>query len=107
MSLTVKAAARTHIGLVRRRNEDAVYSGRVLFAAADGLGGHTAGDVASTTVIDALRAYDREVAPAELTAVLGQAVSSEMFCAHRVIQNKPPIDLSRWPRIVAARITSL
>jgi protein phosphatase len=74
MTLTINAAARTHAGLVRRRNEDALYAGRSLFAVADGLGGHVAGDVASTTVIEALRRYDRQVAPDHLAPTLGQAI---------------------------------
>ena len=64
LSLRVEAAGRTHMGFVRRRNEDAIYLGRSLVAVADGLGGHVAGDVASSTVIEALRRYDQEVEPA-------------------------------------------
>lgn len=76
MSLTAAAAARTDIGRVRKRNEDAMYSGRWLFAVADGLGGHVAGDTASTLAIGALQACDRQIEPAELTRVLGQAVKA-------------------------------
>jgi PPM family protein phosphatase len=71
---TVTAAGRTHIGLVRRRNQDAWYVGRHLFAVADGLGGHAASDVASRTVIDILRPYDQPSDPANLAAVAGRAI---------------------------------
>ena len=74
-TLSAVAAGRTHVGLVKRRNEDAMYFGRFLFAVADGLGGHVAGDVASGTAITALRPYDRAADPDELADVLGQAVS--------------------------------
>ena len=49
-------AARTHIGLRRTLNEDAVLSSaeRGLWAVADGMGGHDAGEVASAMVIEAL-----------------------------------------------------
>ncbi|MEU0518804.1 protein phosphatase 2C domain-containing protein [Streptosporangium sp. NPDC006007] len=91
MTLTVEAAARTHIGLVRRRNEDAVYSGRSLFAVADGLGGHTAGDVASTTVVETLRAHDRQVDPADLSTTLGGAVYAANQALHRRIEAAPEL----------------
>lgn len=71
-----RAAAATSTGLVRKRNEDSAYVGRWLYAVADGLGGHTAGDVASATVIRILSRYDREVTdPAQLTHLLGDAIN--------------------------------
>jgi PPM family protein phosphatase len=83
--LTVQAAARSHTGLVRQRNEDSFYAGQYLFAVADGLGGHTAGDVASSTVIDSLRPYDRLVATANPADILGRAVySANEALRHRI-----------------------
>ena len=52
------AAAATDVGRVREGNEDSVlHDDRLgIFAVADGMGGHQAGEVASATAIEALRA---------------------------------------------------
>lgn len=51
------ATMRTHVGLVRRQNEDAAWMDerRSIYAVADGMGGHMAGEVASAMAIDAVQ----------------------------------------------------
>lgn len=53
----VISRALTHAGHIRERNEDAVLGmpGSGLWAVADGMGGHSCGDVASQAVVQALR----------------------------------------------------
>src|SRR3954463_10784159 len=76
MNVAVSAVGRTHVGRVRRRNEDAFYVGTHLVAIADGMGGHPGGDVASATVVDALRTFDIEVPAGELVDTLARAVQA-------------------------------
>jgi PPM family protein phosphatase len=57
--LSLACTARTHVGLVRANNEDAVFASPRLVAVADGVGGAAAGEVASRAVIDALVHLDK------------------------------------------------
>ena len=54
--MDLECVSRTHVGLRRTVNEDSmlVRTDRGLWAVADGMGGHDAGDVASAMVTDAL-----------------------------------------------------
>jgi protein phosphatase len=53
----------TSTGLVRDHNQDSAYAGWWLYAVADGLGGHAAGEVASSITIRTLREYDSAAHP--------------------------------------------
>ncbi|MGV9213733.1 PP2C family protein-serine/threonine phosphatase [Micromonospora sp. RB23] len=91
MTLSLVAASRTHQGLVRRRNEDAHSQGQWLYVVADGLGGHVAGDVASSTVVAAIQAYDRPVDPEVLAEFLGRAINEASDELRRKIRENPEL----------------
>jgi protein phosphatase len=90
-ALITVAAAASETGLVRQNNEDAGYSGRWLYAVADGMGGHAAGEVASAAVIESLRGRDVEVPPAALLRTLGGAVAD----ANREVARRAAEDPAR------------
>ncbi|CAB3770059.1 PP2C family protein-serine/threonine phosphatase [Paraburkholderia solisilvae] len=62
MTTTFRSAGRTETGKVRRYNEDAILvrDDLGLWAVADGLGGHAAGDYASALIVERLGALYRD-----------------------------------------------
>ncbi len=66
MTLGLRFAARSHLGLgPKTRNEDSGYAGPNLLVLADGMGGHAAGDVASSMIVGSLAHLDDEGLSAE------------------------------------------
>ena len=51
MTLTMRYAARSDVGLVRQGNEDSGFASPNLLVVADGMGGHAAGELASATAV--------------------------------------------------------
>ncbi len=74
MSLRLHYAVRSDVGHVREGNEDSAYAGARLLAVADGMGGHAAGEVASSTVISQLANLDDDIASGAILEALADSV---------------------------------
>jgi PPM family protein phosphatase len=60
LAIALRYAARSDVGLVRQENQDSGYAGPHLLVVADGMGGHAAGDVASSIAIGEMVSLDGE-----------------------------------------------
>jgi protein phosphatase len=58
--MRLRIAAATDVGRVREQNEDSYLASKPLFAVADGMGGHQAGEVASKLALDVLQSWRDE-----------------------------------------------
>ena len=74
-TMLVRAGSSTDVGRVRDHNEDSLIAGSRVFAVADGMGGHAAGEVASRLVVEALAELEEHPPsrPDDVAAVLARA----------------------------------
>jgi serine/threonine protein phosphatase PrpC len=76
VTLHLRYAARSDVGLIREGNEDSGYAGPALLMVADGMGGHAAGELASAIAVATVA--DLDVHPpseGEILSALGDAIS--------------------------------
>ena len=76
MTLVLRYAVRSDVGLLREGNEDSAYAGPRLLAVADGMGGHAAGEVASSLTIASIAELDSGQPTGDMLNALAAAVAA-------------------------------
>jgi protein phosphatase len=92
LAIALRYAARSDVGLVRQVNQDSGYAGPHLLVVADGMGGHAAGDVASSIAIGEMVCLDGESYGADdALDVLAEALHTANVELQQAIQNQPEL----------------
>ncbi|GII77682.1 protein phosphatase [Sphaerisporangium rufum] len=91
MTIALRYAARSDVGLLREGNEDSAYASPRLLAVADGMGGHAHGEVASSVAITAMSSLDRDAAGGDLLSAIETAVRDANRRLHEMVGRDPSL----------------
>jgi PPM family protein phosphatase len=92
MTLVLRYAVRSDVGLLREGNEDSAYAGPSLLAVADGMGGHAAGEVASSLTIASMAEIDSRPPDDDMLEELSQAVATANTRLQDMIIANPAVE---------------
>jgi PPM family protein phosphatase len=92
MTLVLRYAVRSDVGLVREGNEDSAYAGPRLLAVADGMGGHAAGEVASALTIASMAGLDSSQPGGDMLTALSSAVTTANTRLQEKILANPAVE---------------
>jgi len=100
--MTIRFSATTHVGRVRKINEDSILSlpDQKIWVVADGMGGHEAGDFASQTIVDTIAMMPPDLPPGDLMRGLRQSIMT----AHDTIRTEAE---KRFKGTVGATVVAL
>jgi protein phosphatase len=92
LAIALHYAARSDVGLVRQENQDSGYAGPHLLVVADGMGGHAAGDIASSIAIGEMVGLDEESPGAdEALDRLAEALRTANSELREAVQRQPEL----------------
>jgi PPM family protein phosphatase len=92
MTLVLRYAVRSDVGLLREGNEDSAYAGPRLLAVADGMGGHAAGEVASALTIASMAELDSQQPSDDMLEALSSAVATANARLQEKILANPAVE---------------
>lgn len=92
MALALRFAARSDIGLLREGNEDSGYAGPRLLVLADGMGGHAAGEVASSVAVAMLASLDDDSPGSDILGRLSSAVQDANNHLRDMVRGDPDLE---------------
>src|ERR1700754_2444169 len=91
MTIALRYAARSDVGLLREGNEDSAYASGRLLAVADGMGGHAHGEVASSVAIAAMASLEEAAPGGDLLSAIEAAVRDANRKLHEMVGRDPSL----------------